>query len=706
MVRGRDEAETPRGRPVTAWLRRRWRVVALAGVVLVVGGTWLWESDLAPTMLGTLHEPRGGVPVAPTLVAGDGETLLTIDPSRSEVRYVATERFTGSDPRETTGTTRGVAGDVAFNDSNPSASRIGEVVVDVEQLRSDSALRDSRLRHAYLESSTHRLARFVTTELRGLPSGALGDGSVEFELVGDLTLRTVTRPITWTATATRRAAGVRLTATTEVRPTEWGVGPIRVPGLVDVDDLVRLEMDVVLTSPERSSAAAPPAARFAKRGGPSFVDTVQPVLEAKCASCHSANRPAALHVPLETAADAASLASDISLVTRLGYMPPWPASDVGVPLDHDRSLSSAELQAIADWAEAGGPLDVDGDTELKPPEPTARPSGRLARLEIPRYRGVPGVEDDYRCFVLDPRFDVPTAVTGYDFDPGARTTLHHAIVYRQTRPSRDELAALEGEDDRPGWQCYVGTRLSALTSEDAPTNVAGWVPGQERIEFADGAGFTFAPDEVLVAQLHYHYDSAPTTDAPVLTLALAPRGRKVRELVVGEPVAPVELPCVAGSTTPRCDRNVELERIAATFGPEARALPDSLIERCGADLAAMRRQTAGVATSSCDLPAGADGHIVDVYGHMHTLGSAFRMTLAPGTPREKVLLDIPVWRFEWQLHYQPRRPVDVRADDVIRIECTFDRSRRDDPEPNYITFAEGTDDEMCFGTFTIDPDAG
>ena len=95
--------------------------------------------------------------------------------------------------------------------------------------------------------------------------------------------------------------------------------------------------------------------------------------------------------------------------------------------------------------------------------------------------------------------------------------------------------------------------------------------------------------------------------------------------------------------------------------------------------------------------------MVDVLGHMHTMGKSFRMTLNPGTPGETVLLDIPVWNFDWQLNYQPVDPVPVKRGDTIRIECSWDRSLRYDPEPRYLVFAEGTEDEMCFSTYTVLP---
>ncbi len=45
----------------------------------------------------------------------------------------------------------------------------------------------------------------------------------------------------------------------------------------------------------------------------------------------------------------------------------------------------------------------------------------------------------------------------------------------------------------------------------------------------------------------------------------------------------------------------------------------------------------------------------------------------------------------------------VDGDDVLRIECTWDRSLQFQPEPRYITWNEGTEDEMCWTSFATIP---
>ena len=71
--------------------------------------------------------------------------------------------------------------------------------------------------------------------------------------------------------------------------------------------------------------------------------------------------------------------------------------------------------------------------------------------------------------------------------------------------------------------------------------------------------------------------------------------------------------------------------------------------------------------------------MVAVFGHMHTLGKSFRLTLQPGTPQQKVLLDIPVWNFDWQMNYGLAQPLHVTAGETIEMSCSWDRSL--DPEP-------------------------
>jgi hypothetical protein len=92
---------------------------------------------------------------------------------------------------------------------------------------------------------------------------------------------------------------------------------------------------------------------------------------------------------------------------------------------------------------------------------------------------------------------------------------------------------------------------------------------------------------------------------------------------------------------------------------------------------------------------------------MHLLGASIRLELNPGTPRSRILLDIPRWDFHWQNAYQLRRPVEAKAGDVVRVTCRHDVHKRMHgghgvpSTPRYVLWGEATTDEMCLGILQV-----
>ena len=94
---------------------------------------------------------------------------------------------------------------------------------------------------------------------------------------------------------------------------------------------------------------------------------------------------------------------------------------------------------------------------------------------------------------------------------------------------------------------------------------------------------------------------------------------------------------------------------------------------------------------------------------MHLLGRTLKLTLNPGTPSEKILLDVKNYNFDDQSATVLKKPVAVKAGDTIRVQCTFDPTLRQLlPElkglpPRYVTWGEGSSDEMCLGVIAATP---
>ena len=692
-------------------LRRSHPILMLLGAfVLVAGGGATFaavsmRNDFAPVAVDY------SVPVAPTLQpASDSQTVYRIDASRSTVAYEVTEKLAGTE-HTARGTTSGIAGDVLVDAADPANSTVGEVVVNVLQFTSDQSLRDNRIRHEFLQSEKYPLAHFTTTSIDGLP-GTIADGTdYDVHLDGDLTVKETTAPVTLDATVRRDGDELHITATSTVSLSTFDIGPMRIVGLVSTGDEAVLRFDLVAVDAAKHQVPRTvngPTNEIAS-GGPSFAETVQPILERSCASCHEPSGSGSGEWQLATAADAADAASGLALVTQTRYMPPWPASDRGVPLLHSMRLPDADIAAIKAWADAGGPLDVDPTSPVTAtPQEVDAPRHDLELRMAEPYQGSQDIPNDYRCFVLDPHLTAPAVVTGYEFEPDQVELVHHTLVYRLHASAADAIAQADDRDPGPGWQCFGGINVrgadpSASGGGGGSDLVMGYAPGQTPTTYADGTGLILDPGDLLVMQMHYHitHPSEPDRSAIALQLGAGPV-TSYDPVEVTTFLAPAEIPCGPDESGPLCDRDAELRELDRLYGGVGPAIANGLHFLCGTTPEQLGVLDADlVAHSSCDHRIGRSGQLLAVLGHMHEIGRSFRMTLNPGTPQEQILLDIPRWDFDWQFNYPLVDPIELHAGDTIRIECSWDRHLVEQDQPHYVTWAEGTEDEMCFSTISV-----
>lgn len=711
-----------------------WTLWVFGPLVVIVAavGVYVWTQyrTLTSAKFSTIDYT---VPDAPPLVAGQGETVYRIDPTHSALGYQVEEKLLGQGVHKAKGTTNGIAGDIALNAANPSASRVGPIVANVEELHSDNGLRDARIRQDYLSSHDFPLASLSVTRLDGLPATVVDGHTYHFTLATELTVKKITKPVTWDADASVANGKLTANATTHVKLSMWDAGPINLAGLVSTSDDATLTMHLSALDPSKytvPNAISPPASARHSGSSPSFKKVVMPALQANCASCHNSGQVGAAHWVLDDANDAAKVADGIGTVVKARYMPPWPASDVGVPLLHSKRLDKKTMDEIIQWANAGGKLDVPGSTKITP---TRGPAGTPPRHDVvmrmsQAYAGSLSNPNDYRCFVLDPHITQPTYVTGYEVTPDHREEIHHAQIFHVTAAQSADAATKDGSDGKPGWECYAGPGLSSRGGERTAINpngagrradrarrslnsglqpglIAGWVPGQDPVIYPDGSGILFQPGDEIVLQIHYHYEDPPVPDRSTVSLQLDPGTAPVKRLDIINPLGPVEIPCMPGETAPLCDRANALQDDARLYGPTGSLIEGALLGLCDKtqqELVATFHD--GVVSSTCDTKVPESGDIVGAMGHMHTLGKSFRLTLDPGTPQQKVLLDIPTWNFDWQMNYEFAKPLHVNAGQTVRMECTWDRSLDPNRPPKYIVFAEGTEDEMCFSTYALIPD--
>ena len=679
--------------------------VGLFAVVVVIAGV-AWFVVLPDE---NTDPPAAVVVNAPELAAAnESQRVFRIDPNRSTARYQAFEEFLDAAVGSPIGETSAIAGDILIEPGNPENSRVGTIIVNVESLVSDNGMRDSRLRKAYLES-----ARYPEVEMRfgrflDLPESLEEGEEYTLQLEGDLTVKGIMAPTVWDVTFGFDDAHLRGFARTEILMSTYDVGPISIAGFLKTRDEVSLSIDLVAfdvaagTSPDAPAGRQLASASGQGGDGPSFAEEILPTLSSACASCHQPGAVGAGHWSLATAADAAQFADALALVTRLGYMPPWKPGGATPKLLHERRLTAEQQASLQQWAAAGGPLDVAPSTPVPPSEAgIVQVRADLVLGMSEPYEGTGELSDDYRCFLLDPAFEEDMFITGFSLAPGERRVVHHSLVYLASADARDEAEVASSRDARPGWECFGGPGIPGVGGV-----IASWVPGQTATMQPEGTGFLVPAGSVLVFQLHYNYQEQVLPDQSSLILQTEPADEDILALQSVPLIAPVEIPCSDPTVGPQCGRDHVLRELRETEGLRASILPNLLLRLCGRTAAEFQEQDGPTVTSWCDIPMRYAGRILEIGGHMHTMGSRFSLTLNPETDDEQVLFEIPQWDFNWQGRYQYEIPVRVVEGDMVRISCTWNKGIGEGQK--YTVWGSGTDDEMCLSSLTVlsdDPDS-
>lgn len=183
-----------------------------------------------------------GLAVAP--VAAQSRYLL--NPTGTEARYQVRELLAANTiENDVIGKTASVVGSISLDQAGKVVPAESKITIDLTGLKTDRDRRDGYVQRNILETAKYPTAEFVVTAITGLPAKLPTSGALSFTLVGDLTLKGVTRPTIWTVTATATPTGMTGTATTKFTFSEFGIPVPRVPVVARVDDPIQLQLDFV-----------------------------------------------------------------------------------------------------------------------------------------------------------------------------------------------------------------------------------------------------------------------------------------------------------------------------------------------------------------------------------------------------------------------------------------------------------------------------
>jgi polyisoprenoid-binding protein YceI len=226
------------------------RIYALALVVAALvglAGVFAYSTFRAPQEASA---PIESVAVTPSNAAPDTASarVYEIQPEQSQARFIIDEILQGS-PKTVVGTTNQVAGQIAVDPADLDPAQVGPILINARTFTTDSNSRNRMIQNQILQTDAHEYISFQPKHLVGLPTGSALAQSTPLQIVGDLTIRGVTREVTFDASVTPQSADrLQGKAATTIRYADWGISIPQVPSVAGVSEQVQLQIDFVAAS--------------------------------------------------------------------------------------------------------------------------------------------------------------------------------------------------------------------------------------------------------------------------------------------------------------------------------------------------------------------------------------------------------------------------------------------------------------------------
>jgi len=405
------------------------------------------------------------------------------------------------------------------------------------------------------------------------------------------------------------------------------------------------DVRLTITDPSGCLLDPHPAAGISpSKSAVTFHGSISRVFQKHCQECHREGGLAPF--PLVNYDDAKAHRAMIARELKRGQMPPWFAektTDETHPgWRNDRSLSDADKAEVLAWLEAGLP---EGD-------PTQAP--------LPRHFSESGwaIENPDLVLKLAAPIEIP-----------AQGKMPYQIRTVETGLTEDKwLAACEiRPTDRQAVHHVLvfllppkqnGKADPGLDDDDRRGFFAAYVPGTASMTLPEGYGKLVPKGSRFRFQIHYTPYGEATKDQLEIGLKWheSPPSKETKVFGLTNPA--IEIPAGAA-------RHVE--------------------------------------TAKVRIPA--DVRLLGFLPHMHVRGAAFEYAVVYPDGKRQVLLNVPRYDFNWQLHYQLAAPVEVPAGSTVIATAVFDNSEgnRANPDPTKtVRWGQQTDEEMLLGYVEYD----
>jgi polyisoprenoid-binding protein YceI len=192
----------------------------------------------------------------PPAARDQGTTRYVLAPEGNSARYFVREQLASVNfPSDAVGVTDSLTGAITVDDKGQVVPAESKVVANISYLKSDRDMRDGFIRRRTMETDKYPTVTLVPREITGLAMPIPDSGRVTFTLLGDLTVKGVTRPTTWTVMAAMRRGAVRGTASTGFTFADFQLEKPKVMSILSVADSIHLVYDFNLVPAGTESVA-------------------------------------------------------------------------------------------------------------------------------------------------------------------------------------------------------------------------------------------------------------------------------------------------------------------------------------------------------------------------------------------------------------------------------------------------------------------
>jgi polyisoprenoid-binding protein YceI len=214
---------------------------SLALFLEACSGKSIASKSLTPTpnqSASSTHEPAATQP-------SGGLLIYYLFPGKSQASYKITihPQAQGNVPQTVTATTDQLTGAIRMRAGDLAQATLDPISVDLTHLTTGDAQFNRVLHEQILQTDRFPKATFVPTKIEGMPDSYETGKTISLTIIGDLTIRDITRPVSVLAQVQKSGGRITGTASGTILWSDFGFAPIDIAGLFTADDIISFNLE-------------------------------------------------------------------------------------------------------------------------------------------------------------------------------------------------------------------------------------------------------------------------------------------------------------------------------------------------------------------------------------------------------------------------------------------------------------------------------